>query len=116
MRNVMADQHTDAASSDTAWLGHPLALSPRAERLIGADFQPMLYLESGRRYIRLSRGAAGLLDSLDGVTSTEQILSRVSPGDDPAVQARRRRAVLHGSPILSMAILPARAAVRAQPP
>jgi putative peptide zinc metalloprotease protein len=94
MQNFTQDQQTEPTEPDTSWLGRPLALSPDVERLTGANFQPMLYLESGQRYIRLSRGAAGLLDALDGITTAEQILARVKSCGDPLVEARRRQVVL----------------------
>jgi putative peptide zinc metalloprotease protein len=77
----------DLTGPGDAWLSVPLVLSPGAERLTGADHQPMLYLASQRSYIRLSRGAAGLLDALDGETSAAQILAGV--GGDEALRSRR---------------------------
>lgn len=76
------------------WTTLPLALSPLAERLTGADHHPMLYLASEDRYLRLSPGAARLLDALDGDTTTAQILERVGDAGDPALAERRRRVVL----------------------
>jgi putative peptide zinc metalloprotease protein len=90
----MQELQIESASTTEGWLGAPLVLSPAVERLTGADFQPMLYLTAERRYIRLSRGAASLLDALDGATTTSQILAEVSGGDDREVAARRREAVL----------------------
>lgn len=90
----MHEPQTEFTSPTESWLGAPLALSPNAERLTGADFQPMLYLAVERQYIRLSRGAASLLDALDGTTTTAQILGRVNGGGDPEVEVRRRDAVL----------------------
>lgn len=77
-----------------AWLTLPLALSPLAERLTGADRQPMVYLGGDDRYLRLSPGAASLLDALDGQTTAAQILQRIDAGGDPLRAERRRRSVL----------------------
>jgi putative peptide zinc metalloprotease protein len=80
---------------DESWLSLPLTLSPDAERLTGADYEPMLYVAAEQRYIRLSHGAARLLDALDGGTTAAQILARVNGGGDPVVEMRRRQSVLH---------------------
>ena len=90
----MHELQTESTTTAESWLRAPLALSPNVERLTGADFQPMLYLTAERRYIRLSRGAAKLLDALDGATTTAQILTEVKGGGDPELEARRRAAVL----------------------
>ena len=90
----MQELQIESASTTEGWLGAPLVLSPTVERLTGADFQPMLYLTGERRYIRLSRGAASLVDALDGATTTSQILAEVSGGGDPELAARRCEAVL----------------------
>jgi len=94
MENVMQAQQTELTGESETWLELPLVLSPEVERLTGADFQPMLYLQAERRYIRLSRGAAGLLDALDGATTAEQILARVTGAGDSGLEARRRQTVL----------------------
>ncbi len=76
------------------WMSLPLALGPWAERLTGAEQQPMLYLGTDDRYIRLSRGAARLLDALDGDTTTAQILAGVGDAGDPVAAERKRQTVL----------------------
>ena len=87
--------HPPARSVITdSWLTLPLALSPSAERLTGADRQPMVYLGGDDRYLRLSPGAASLLDALDGQTSAAQILQRIGDGGDPLRAEHRRRTVL----------------------
>jgi putative peptide zinc metalloprotease protein len=91
----MQDQLTQPTGRDESWLSLPLTLSPEAERLTGADYEPMLYVAAEQRYIRLSHGAARLLDALDGGTTTAQILARVNGGGDPVVEVRRRQTVLH---------------------
>ena len=91
----MQDQLTEPTGMDESWLSLPLTLSPEAERLTGADYEPMLYVAAEQRYIRLSHGAARLLDALDGGTTAAQILSRVTGGGDPVVEVRRRQTVLH---------------------
>ncbi len=91
----MQDQLTEPTVMDESWLTLPLTLSPEAERLTGADYEPMLYVAAEQRYIRLSHGAARLLDALDGGTTAAQILSRVTGGGDPVVEVRRRQTVLH---------------------
>jgi len=90
----MDELQIESTATAESWLRAPLALSVNVERLIGADFQPMLYLTAERRYIRLSRGAANLLDALDGTTTTAQILTEVNGRGDPELEARRREAVL----------------------
>jgi putative peptide zinc metalloprotease protein len=90
----MDGEQIEFTTTPESWLRAPLALSPNVERLTGADFHPMLYLTAERRYIRLSRGAAALLDALDGATTTAQILTEVNGGGDPELGARRREAVL----------------------
>jgi putative peptide zinc metalloprotease protein len=90
----MDELQIESTNTAESWLRAPLALSPNVERLTGADFQPMLYLTAERRYIRLSRGAANLLDALDGATTTAQILTEVNDGGDPKLGERRREAVL----------------------
>ncbi len=59
------------------WLSLPLALGPWSERLTGANHQPMLYVATDDRYIRLSDGVARLLDALDGETTAAEIVERV---------------------------------------
>jgi putative peptide zinc metalloprotease protein len=73
------------------WLKLPLMLGGTAERLTGAAQEPMLYLAQDRLYVRLSAGAAALLDSLDGRTSTAQILDGLGEDADPATDIRRSR-------------------------
>jgi putative peptide zinc metalloprotease protein len=90
----MQDQQTEPKLTGESWLSLPLALSPQAERLVGADYEPMLYVAPEQRYIRLSQGAARLLDALDGGTSAAQILARVDGAGDPVLEERRRRTVL----------------------
>jgi putative peptide zinc metalloprotease protein len=85
---------TAAAPARTEpWMTLPLALSPRAERLTGADSAPMLYLAGEDRYLRLSAGAAGLVDALDGTLTAADILDALTAGD-PALADRRRGAAL----------------------
>jgi putative peptide zinc metalloprotease protein len=91
----MQDQLTEPTGTDESWLSLPLTLSPEAERLTGADYEPMLYVATEHRYIRLSHGAARLLDALDGGTTAAQILARVNGGGDPVVEVRRRQTVFH---------------------
>ena len=90
----MQDQLTEPRGMDETWLSLPLTLSPEAERLTGADYEPMLYVAAEQRYIRLSHGAARLLDALDGGTTAAQILARVNGGGDPVVEVRRRQTVI----------------------
>ena len=99
----MQDQQTEPTELGEAWLRLPLALSPQAERLTGANHEPMLYLEADRRYIRLSQGAARLLDALDGQTTAAEILARVGGDPDPIRAERRRQAVLATIDSLRMA-------------
>ena len=91
----MPTEHSTAVATPAAtWTSLPLALSPQAERLTGADRQPMLYVAAEDRYILLSAGAARLLDALDGATTTAQILERVGDAGDPARTQERRQTVL----------------------
>ena len=90
----MPQQQIDDREVNEPWLALPLALSPEAERLTGADFAPMLYVAAEQRYIKLSPGAARLVDALDGGTTAAEILAGVSGDGDPGLAARRRDAVL----------------------
>jgi putative peptide zinc metalloprotease protein len=81
-------------SSDLSWLTLPLALSPDAERLTGADGQSMVYVAASRRYIWLSAGAARLLDALDGETTAEAILAHLARRGDQAAGNHRRSQAL----------------------
>ncbi len=51
----------------------------------------MLYVKATGRYIRLSPAAAGLLDALDGETTTAQMLARVGGDADPDVAGGRAK-------------------------
>ena len=73
----MPDLIAPTACAEASWLSLPLALGPWSERLTGANHQPMLYVATDDRYIRLSDGAAHLLDALDGETTAAEILERV---------------------------------------
>ena len=54
----MQDQLTEPRGMDETWLSLPLTLSPEAEKLTGADYEPMLYVAAVRDPAR-SRVSSG---------------------------------------------------------